>query len=74
MASKTERAALVSGVSLTDHLARLVREDAPKTLKAYTEFQLTTQQFDNFIAICEAEQQPSKVILEAAKRLDNEGF
>ncbi|MFT4927856.1 MAG: hypothetical protein ACI8WB_003970 [Phenylobacterium sp.] len=69
-----ERAALVSGITLTDYLARLVREDAPKTLKSYTEIQLTNQQFDDFIAICDTEQTPSKEILDAAKRLDTEGF
>jgi len=69
-----ERAALVSGVTLTDYLVRLVREDAPKTLKSYSEIQLTNQQFDNFIAICEAEHEPSQKITGAAKRLDDEGF
>jgi|TARA_B100000745_G_scaffold209552_1_gene138591 uncharacterized protein (DUF1778 family) len=69
-----ERAASVSGVTLTEYLASLVREDAPKTLKSHTEIQLTNQQFDNFLAICEAEQEPSKAILDAAKRLDEEGF
>jgi len=69
-----ERAALVSGVTLTDYLVRLVREDAPKTLKSYSEIQLTNKQFDNFIAICEAEHEPSQAIIDAAKRLDDEGF
>lgn len=69
-----ERAALVSGVTLTDYLARLVREDAPKTLKAYADIQLTNQQFDDFIKICESEQAPSDAILDAAQRLDKEGF
>jgi len=69
-----ERAALVSGVTLTDYLVRLVREDAPKTLKSYSEIQLTNQQFDNFMAICEAEHDPSQAIIDAAKCLDDEGF
>ncbi len=69
-----ERAALASGVTLTDYLVRLVREDAPKTLKSYSEIQLTNQQFDSFIKICESEQEPSKAVLDAAKRLDKEGF
>ena len=60
--------------TLTDYLAQLVREDAPKTLKRYCEIQLTNQQFDNFRAICEAEHEPSQAIKEAAKRLDDEGF
>lgn len=69
-----ERAALVSGITLTDYLARLVREDAPKTLKTYAEIKLTNEQFDNFLTICDAAQEPSKKILDAAKRLDEEGF
>ena len=69
-----ERGALVSGVTLTDYLAKLVREDAPETLKAHTNIQLTNKQFEDFIAICEAEHKPSQRILEAAKRLDDEGF
>lgn len=69
-----ERAALASGVTLTDYLARLVKEDAPKTLKAFADIQLTNRQFDDFIAICETEQEPSEAILAAAKRLDKEGF
>ncbi len=69
-----ERAALASGVTLTDYLVKLVREDAPKTLKAYTEMQLTNQQFDHFMAICDSEQELSQPIRDAAKRLDDEGF
>lgn len=69
-----ERAALANGMTLTDYLAKLVREDAPKTLSAYSEIQLTNQQFDQFMHSCQATQKPSKAILEAAKRLDEEGF
>lgn len=69
-----ERAALASGETLTDYLARLVKEDAPKTLQAFSDIQLTNRQFDDFISICESEQQPSEAILAAAKRLDEEGF
>lgn len=69
-----ERAALANGMTLTDYLAKLVREDAPKTLSAYSEIQLTNQQFDQFMQACQATQKPSKAILEAAKRLDEEGF
>lgn len=54
--------------------AKLVREDAPKTLSAYSEIQLTNQQFDQFMQACQATQQPSQEILDAAKRLDEEGF
>lgn len=69
-----ERAALANGITLTDYLAKLVREDAPKTLSAYSEIQLTNQQFDQFMQVCQATQKPSKAILDAAKRLDEEGF
>lgn len=69
-----ERAALISGVTLTDYLAKLVTENAPKTLKAYSEIKLTNEQFDQFIAICDNPPKPSKAILNAAKRLDEEGF
>ena len=69
-----ERAALISGISLTDYLSKLVQENAPKTLKKHTEIQLTNQQFDNFISICNSEYEPSQEIKNAAKKLDEEGF
>lgn len=69
-----ERAALISDVTLTDYLAKLVAENAPKTLEAYSDIQLTNQQFDRFMAICDSEQAPSQAILSAAKRLDEEEF
>lgn len=69
-----ERAALASGITLTDYLARLVVEDAPKTLESHTQIKLTNEQFDRFIAICESEQQPSQKLIDIAKRLDTEGF
>jgi len=69
-----ERAALISGVTLTDYLAKLVTENAPKTLKAYSEIKLTNDQFDQFMVICDNPPKPSKTILNAAKRLDEEGF
>lgn len=69
-----ERAALISGITLTDYLAKLVTENAPKTLKAYSEIKLSNDQFDQFMAICDNSSKPSKAILNAAKRLDEEGF
>jgi uncharacterized protein (DUF1778 family) len=69
-----ERAALASGYTLTDYLAYLVRNDAPKRLKAQSEITLTNKQFDHFIRVCEAAPAPSKRILEAARKLDKEGF
>jgi uncharacterized protein (DUF1778 family) len=69
-----ERAALASGCTLTDYLANLVRSDAPQRLKAHCEIELTNQQFDNFIKACENAPAPSKKILDAARKLDQEGF
>lgn len=69
-----ERAALASGYTLTDYLANLVRNDAPKRLKAQSEIALTNEQFDQFIKVCEAAPAPSRKILDAARKLDEEGF
>lgn len=69
-----ERAALVCEISLTDYLVKLIKEDAPKTLKTHTEIKLTNEQFDNFLVLCESTRQPSKEIKDAAKLLDEEGF
>jgi len=69
-----ERAALASGYSLTDYLANLVRNDATRRLKSQSEIQLTNERFDQFIQACEAAKAPSNKILEAAARLDKEGF
>lgn len=69
-----ERAALASGCTLTDYLANLVRQDAPKRLKAKSEIELSNQQFDYFIQVCEEAGKPSQSILAAAKKLDQEGF
>jgi uncharacterized protein (DUF1778 family) len=69
-----ERAALASGYTLTDYLAFLVRNDAPKRLKAQSEITLTNKQFDQFISACEAAPAPTVKILEAARKLDEEGF
>ena len=69
-----ERAALASGYTLTDYLANLVRNDAPKRLKAQNEITLTNKQFDHFIKACESAPAPSKKILDAAQKLDEEGF
>ena len=69
-----ERAALASGYSLTDYLADLVRNDAPQRLKAQSEIVLTNERFDHFIKVCETAKKPSQKILDAAKKLDKEGF
>jgi len=71
-----ERASAALGcASLTEFITRLICENAPKILQHENSIQLTNAQFDNFIAICnDAESKPSARILEAAKRLDDEGF
>ncbi len=69
-----ERAAVVSGVTLTDYLVNLVRNDAPKRLKAQAEMDLANAQFDYFVQVCEAAGPLSKKICEVAQKLDQEGF
>ncbi len=69
-----ERAALASGYTLTDYLAHLVRDDAPKRLKAHSEIVLTNVQFDQFVQACKEASAPSKRIMDAARKLDKEGF
>lgn len=69
-----ERAAMVSGYTLTEYLAELVRKDAPERLKLQGEIQLANERFDQFIQACERANSPGKTILDAAGRLDREGF
>ncbi len=71
-----ERASTVMGcASLTEFVVRLIREHAPEILQHETSIQLANAQFDAFIAACnDTECKPSARILEAAKRLDEEGF
>jgi len=71
-----ERASAALGcASLTEYITRLISENAPKILQQEATIKLTNKQFDNFMAICDdAERKPSTRIIEAAKRLDNEGF
>ena len=69
-----ERAALVSEISLTDYIVKLIREDAPKTLKTHTEIKLKNEQFDKFMTLCDSNRKPSDEIKKAAKLLDEEGF
>lgn len=69
-----ERAALASGYSLTDYLANLVRNDATERLKSQSEIRLTNERFDQFVRACEDAKAPSNKILEAAEKLDREGF
>ncbi len=71
-----ERASAALGyASLTEYLTRLIREDAPMVLQEQTNISLTNERFDHFIAICDDKQaQASARILEAARRLDDEGL
>jgi Protein of unknown function (DUF1778). len=69
-----ERAATVSGYTMTEYLAELLRKDAPERLKLQGEIQLANGRFDQFIQTCERTNSPGKTILDAAGRLDREGF
>lgn len=69
-----ERAAHAEGLSVADYLARLVLEDAPRTLERYERITLTNHQFDEFIRVCEEAPAPSLPLQRAFKRLQTEGF
>jgi len=70
-----ERASAARGASVTEYISALIREDAPKILENEASIKLTNAQFDHFMAVCnDTEQKPSKRILDAAKRLDAEGY
>lgn len=71
-----ERAAAALGcASLTEFMTRLIRENAPQILEHETTMQLTSAKFDQFLTVCsDTERRPSERIMEAAKRLDTEGY
>jgi uncharacterized protein (DUF1778 family) len=71
-----ERASAASGcASLTEFVTQLIRENAPRILENEATIRATNDQFDHFIAVCQdTEHKPSDRIMEAAKRLDAEGF
>lgn len=71
-----ERASAALGcASMTEYITSLIRNDAPEVLRRQASIELTNSQFDNFIAVCDdTSRKPSKRILDAAKRLDEEGF
>ena len=71
-----ERASAAVGcASLTEFISGLIRDHAPTILRQKASIQLTNAQFDNFTTICnDTERKPSTRILEAAKRLDAEGY
>ena len=71
-----ERASAVLGyASLTEFITSLIRDNAPKILQREASIQLTNAQFDHFTSVCnDTEKNPSARMLEAARRLDAEGF
>jgi uncharacterized protein (DUF1778 family) len=69
-----ERAALVSGLTLTDYLVRLIREDAPKTLQTHNEITLASAHYDLFLSLCNSDRPLSKEIKKTIDLLDTEGF
>jgi len=71
-----ERGSAASGCSsLTEYITALIRKDAPEAIKKHAAIEVSNQQFARFMAACEAPAaKPSKRILEAAHRLDEEGF
>lgn len=71
-----ERASLALGCSsLTEYITRLIRENSPEIIQQQTDIKLSNQQFERFIDLCEdVTLKPSKKILMAAKRLDNDGL
>ena len=69
-----ERASAATGCTLTEYITRLISEDAPHVLKMHNEIELTNDRFDHFISVCKSGKPPSPRIMDAAKRLDNEGF
>ncbi len=69
-----ERAASALGCTVTEYLVRLIQQDAPKVLRGETEVMLSNAQFERFTLLCKRTSPPSRRILDAAKRLDTEGF
>jgi len=71
-----ERASAALGCnSLTDFISRLIHENAPRILEEQAAIKTTNAQFDHFMTVCQdTTRKPSARILEAAKRLDSEGF
>lgn len=69
-----ERAAALSGCSVTEYLVRLIQKDAPKVLNGDTHIALSNEQFDHFMRVCEQGKPLSPRIRDVAERLKNEGF
>lgn len=71
-----ERASVALGCSsLTEYITRLIRDNSPSIIQQQTEITLSNQQFDQFITLCEDEAiKPSQSLLDAAQKLDKEGY
>jgi uncharacterized protein (DUF1778 family) len=74
--SLAERASAALGcASLTEFVVRLIRENAPRILQNESSILLTNAQFDRFMSLCDdLERRPSERLMQAARRLDTEGF
>lgn len=70
-----ERAAALGFGSMADYITRLIREDAPRRLAEQALIQVSSEQFDQFLAACnDASRTPSERLRKAAERLDREGY
>jgi uncharacterized protein (DUF1778 family) len=70
-----ERAAALGFGSMADYITRLIREDAPGRLAAQALIEVTSDQFDRFLAACEdTSRTPGERLRQAAARLDEEGY
>lgn len=47
-----ERAAALGFGSMADYITRLIREDAPRRLAAQALIQVTNDQFEHFLSVC----------------------
>lgn len=68
------RAASVGQQSVSAYLTYLIRQDAPRRLKEHQEIVLANERFDQFALACERAEPLSEKILEAARKLDEEGL
>lgn len=69
-----ERAATLSGCTVTEYLTRLILKDAPKILQGETQISLSNAQFEHFREVCKTTKVPSKKLVDVAKSLDTDGF
>lgn len=69
-----ERAAVLSGASLTHYLEQLIKADAPKRINEQHSIQLNNAQYEQFMAICERVDQPSEALKKAAKILTEKSY